>query len=278
MKTLLVVLFLLAFAALTVGCIFEPTPEARAQSGGNSTSPNQNEPILIQVPAWVKNNTGLWAHGKMADSQFILGIRYLVANGMMPLPDRFSTMALEGPIPAWVRTTAAWWQQGMITDQDFVLSVSYLISSGKIHVSAPGSQSTVQDSTTLENNFPKGRILLGKMPLAVQVADTEERMVEGLQFQQPLPYTQGMIFVFGQPQVVAMWMKDMQFPLDMIWFDNGGNVIHIEKNLPACVGNQPCPVYDANGLKARYVLEVTSGFAAKFNITENSKMTILNLS
>ena len=26
----------------------------------------------------------------------------------------------------------------------------------------------------------------------------------------------------------------MQFPLDMIWFDLDGNVVHIEKNVPPC--------------------------------------------
>ncbi|HJU13145.1 MAG TPA: DUF192 domain-containing protein [Candidatus Nitrosotalea sp.] len=268
------------FSTIAIGCGFAPGKNSHvfAQPENNSASTYQNAPIFIPVPTWVKNNTGLWVHGKMTDSQFILGMRYLVANEIMPLPDKFSGMVLQKPIPAWIKTAGLWWEEGNITDQEFVSSVAYLISSGKIQVAAGGNNTLAQDSATLENNFPKGRITIDGMPLLVQVADTEERMVEGLQFQQPLPYTHGMIFVFEQPQVVAMWMKDMQFPLDMIWFDSSGSVIHIEKNLPPCTSNSPCQVYDGGGLRAKYVLEVTSGFVGKFNVTENSKMAILNLS
>lgn len=131
------------------------------------------------------------------------------------------------------------------------------------------------DSITLQDNFPKGKIMVDNITLGVQIADTPDRMTEGLQFQQPLPYDQGMIFIFPQPQVVAMWMKDMQFPLDMIWFDSNGNVVHIEKNLPPCLANLPCAAYDASGQNTKYVLEVTAGFVDKFNVTAKSKMALL---
>ena len=48
-------------------------------------------------------------------------------------------------------------------------------------------------------------------------------------FQDQLPYDQGMIFVFTDPGLYSLWMLNMQFPLDMIWFDQDGNVVHIEK-------------------------------------------------
>ncbi len=68
----------------------------------------------------------------------------------------------------------------------------------------------------------------------------------------------------------------MKFSLDMIWFDDNGNVIHIEKNVPPCdpTGHLPCPVYNQNGQPSKYALEVTSGFVDKYNITTNSKLAI----
>ena len=72
----------------------------------------------------------------------------------------------------------------------------------------------------------------------------------------------------------------MQFPLDIIWFDADGNVIHIEKNVPPCksaLETATCTVQNADGKKAKYVLEVTAGFTDKFQITENSKMQIISV-
>jgi uncharacterized membrane protein (UPF0127 family) len=71
-------------------------------------------------------------------------------------------------------------------------------------------------------------------------------------------------------------MPNMKFSLDMMWFDDNGNVIHIEKNVPPCdpTGHFPCPVYNQNGQPSKYALEMTSGFVDKYNITTNSKLAI----
>jgi uncharacterized membrane protein (UPF0127 family) len=124
--------------------------------------------------------------------------------------------------------------------------------------------------------FPSQEIRLDNVTLNVQVADTQARMEQGLQFSDPLPYNQGMLFVPPSSEVLPMWMPNMKFSLDMIWFDNNGNVIHIEKNVPPCdsTGHFPCPVYNQNGHPSKYALEVTSGFVDKFNITTNSKLAI----
>lgn len=239
-------------------------------------SNSYSDEMPIQVPNWVKNNTGMWSEGKFTDSQFILGMRYLAANNIMDLPSQYLHPGLERQVPSWVKTVAAWWSTGHISDYEFVSSIQYLIIKGDIVLAPTDNQTAMQDSNTLQNNFPKGRIKIDETLLAVQIADTSDRMTEGLQFQQPLPYDHGMIFVFQQPQIVSMWMKDMQFPLDMIWFDSNGDVIHIEKNLTPCLENLPCSVYNGGGQNTKYVLEVTAGFVDKFNVTTNSKMVILD--
>ena len=77
--------------------------------------------------------------------------------------------------------------------------------------------------------FPTQEIRLDNVTLDVQVADTQARMEQGLQFSDPLPYNQGMLFVPPSSEVLPMWMPNMKFSLDMMWFDDNGNVIHIEK-------------------------------------------------
>jgi len=76
-----------------------------------------------------------------------------------------------------------------------------------------------------------------------------------------------------------MWMLNMQFPLDLIWFDSNGNVVHIEKNIPPCksaLETVTCTVQNSENKQAQYILEVTSGFVEEFNISEDSKLEIIS--
>ena len=56
------------------------------------------------------------------------------------------------------------------------------------------------------------------------VEDDNPRRVRGLMFQEGLEYDEGMIFKFENEGVHSLWMLNMQFPLDMIWFDSDGRV------------------------------------------------------
>jgi len=139
---------------------------------------------------------------------------------------------------------------------------------------------TLPSDSKLESvEFPRGTILVDDIALEVQIADSEPRRVRGLMFQDQLPYDQGMIFVFAEPGLYSLWMLNMQFPLDMIWFDQDGNVVHIEKDVPPCktvVEITACQSVVPDD-EASYVLEVTSGFIDQNNITRDSKLTIISI-
>ena len=127
--------------------------------------------------------------------------------------------------------------------------------------------------------FPRGTIMVDDIPLVVQIADTEPRRVRGLMFQDQLPFDQGMIFVFNQPGLYPLWMLNMQFSLDMIWFDQDGRVIHIEKDVPPC--KTPLEIAACQSIvpdgQAIYILEVTSGFVDHNNITKDSILEIISI-
>ena len=127
--------------------------------------------------------------------------------------------------------------------------------------------------------FPRGTIMVDDIPLVVQIADTEPRRVRGLMFQDQLPFDQGMIFVFNQSGLYPLWMLNMQFSLDMIWFDQDGRVIHIEKDVPPC--KTPLEIAACQSIvpdgQAIYILEVTSGFVDHNNITKDSILEIISI-
>lgn len=128
------------------------------------------------------------------------------------------------------------------------------------------------------NNFPHGTAKIGNVNLDLEVANTSNLMQQGLQSQSQLLYTQGMLFVLDTPTKVPIWMPNMKFSIDIIWFDETGNILHIEKNVPPCYSSDTlkCPIYGGSE-KSKYVLEVTSGFVDKFGISTNSQLTNINI-
>ena len=140
---------------------------------------------------------------------------------------------------------------------------------------------TLPSDVKLESvEFPRGTIKLDDKTLEVQIADSDSLRVRGLMFQNELPYNEGMLFVFDGSDTRPMWMLNMQFNLDVIWFDENANVVAIEKDVPPCkttIEVVACRENGVSGDNSKYVLEVTAGFVDKFNITENSKMEIISI-
>lgn len=136
-----------------------------------------------------------------------------------------------------------------------------------------------QDSKLESVEFPRGTIKVDEVPLEVQIADTEPRRVRGLMFQDQLPYDQGMIFVFDEPGLYSLWMLNMQFPLDMMWFDENGKIVHIEQDVPPCKAALEIATCQSvvPEKEAVYVLEVTAGFIEQNNITKDSVLTIISI-
>lgn len=154
------------------------------------------------------------------------------------------------------------------------------IAIAAVIIGVVGMLSIPKDVKLEQAEFPMGVIKIDDVTLQVQIADTNPLQTRGLMFQEKLPYDQGMFFVFEDEGVRSMWMLNMQFSLDVIWIDADGGIIHIEKDAQPCksaLETMACTFSNGNGKDAKYVLEVTSGFVDKFNITENSKLEIISI-
>ena len=153
------------------------------------------------------------------------------------------------------------------------------ITAAAVIIGIVGILSIPADSKLESVEFPRGTIKIDDTVIEVQIADTEPRRIRGLMFQDQLPFDQGMIFVFNESGVYSLWMLNMQFSLDMIWFDEDGVIVHIEKNIPPC--KTPTQIMACQSIipsgEAKYILEVSSGFIDKFNITKDSKLDIISI-
>ncbi len=124
-----------------------------------------------------------------------------------------------------------------------------------------------QNKTKLNLNKPKTtKIVLKDKEIEVEIAKTEEERTKGLSHRESIGNYQGMLFIFPQKDVLpTFWMKDMKFPLDIIWI-NDGKIVKIDENVDYPKENSqknltlykpPTPV--------DFVLEVKAGFSRENN-------------
>jgi uncharacterized membrane protein (UPF0127 family) len=94
------------------------------------------------------------------------------------------------------------------------------------------------------------------------VADDQQEREKGLGDRESMPNDTAMLFVFEQPDIYEFWMKDMKFPLDIVWLNENREVIHIKENA------QPdsYPESFVPPQKALYVIELNAGLVSKYGI------------
>jgi len=150
--------------------------------------------------------------------------------------------------------------------------VVLLKSNDKTNVFAPGIY--VLDHTSNKTSFSyymKANITINGFNLIADVPITTAEFQKGLDIKDHIDENQGMLFIFKEPDKTPFWMHGMKFPIDIIWFDSNGNVIHIEPNLQPCKTDLVCPLYSPEK-DALYVLETKAGFSEIHNIKIGTHM------
>ena len=102
-----------------------------------------------------------------------------------------------------------------------------------------------------------------EVKVRAEVADTNEKRRQGLSGRETLPRGGGMLFIFENPCLCGFWMKEMRFPLDIIWIDEEYRIVHIVEGVsPATFPETFLP-----DRAAKYVLEVSAGTVKDFEVT-----------
>jgi uncharacterized membrane protein (UPF0127 family) len=66
-------------------------------------------------------------------------------------------------------------------------------------------------------------------PIDVEIADDPKEKQLGLMFRTELPQGSGMLFPYGSPREITMWMRNTYIPLDMVFIRPDGTVHRIEE-------------------------------------------------
>ena len=80
------------------------------------------------IPDWIKTYSKNWATGKTTDSEFIMGLDFMLTNKIIVISGLdYSADSSIDEVPPWFRNTAHWWSNDLISNQDFVNSIKYLV-------------------------------------------------------------------------------------------------------------------------------------------------------
>lgn len=114
-------------------------------------------------------------------------------------------------------------------------------------------------------------VIVDNKIIDVQLALTGSQQAIGLSNHKNLCLECGMLFVFPQKEIKKFWMKDMDFPIDIIWL-NDNKVVGITSNLPVPKNGEQ-PVTATSTGPVNYVLELNAGMADYYGFKENQEIT-----
>ena len=103
------------------------------------------------------------------------------------------------------------------------------------------------------------------------LAETSQDQAIGLAKYSHLEQNQGMLFLFEKSDYYSFWMKDMKFPIDIIFIQDN-KVVDVFNKVPVAP-NENLPVYTTR-TKANKVLEISAGLANKYGIKIGSEIKI----
>ena len=106
----------------------------------------------------------------------------------------------------------------------------------------------------LAQELPVVQLSAGMHSIRAEVAADFSTRMRGLMHRASLPANSGMLFIFDQPSIHCMWMKNTLIPLSVAFLDEAGTVINVADMQPHSEQSH-CAAREA-----RYALEMNRGW------------------
>ncbi len=126
-----------------------------------------------------------------------------------------------------------------------------------------------RDLSVQEFIYPAPWMRIGDLSLDVQVAATPKEREQGLSGRDSIG-ADGLLFVFPESGYHAIWMKNMRFPIDIIWIGADLKVVHIEEN----VSPDTYPRMFRPQSPARYVVETEARYVDTFGVAVGQEVVL----
>jgi len=107
----------------------------------------------------------------------------------------------------------------------------------------------------------------------LEYAKTPTQQSLGLSLRPCLPKNAAVLFLFATDDNHGIWMKEMKFPIDVVWLNSDKKIVKIEKNMqPSSYETDPPTIYRPSK-DSSYVLEFNKGIADTLKLKEGSQLT-----
>lgn len=131
-----------------------------------------------------------------------------------------------------------------------LISGVFLIGFGSVLVLAPDKQA----DCAIRVDSDVDALKTGDC-ITLEIVSSPSARIQGLSDRQSLPLDRGMLFVFDEAGQNCLWMKDMNFAIDMVWLDASKKIVHIESQVsPDTYPESFCPQ-----TPALYAIELNAG-------------------
>ncbi|MFO7583073.1 DUF192 domain-containing protein [Guyparkeria sp.] len=104
----------------------------------------------------------------------------------------------------------------------------------------------------------------------VELATDRASRRQGLMHRPGLPDGHGMLFIYPDEAPRAFWMKNVAFPIDILFLDANWQVVGLTEHAPPCPGSH-CPLFRSGG-PSRYVLELPAGTAERLGLAAGTSI------
>jgi uncharacterized protein len=123
---------------------------------------------------------------------------------------------------------------------------------------------------TLMNIKETTTIKINDIIMQVEISKTSKSHARGLSGRNSLDYNQGMLFIFKDPIIPSFWMKDMNFPIDIVWIDTNNTIVGIEHGLSP----KSFPEIFSPLVPIFYVLEVNAGWTKENDVNVGDRLEL----
>jgi uncharacterized membrane protein (UPF0127 family) len=148
----------------------------------------------------------------------------------------------------------------------FILTFSFVgLSPEKRSPQTPVVAQRVEKSAVDSGSF----VFIGGKKIRVDLANTPATRTQGLSGRKSLLENQGMLFVFDDSDFHSFWMKNMKFPIDIIYIKGDKVTTVIENAKPSTTSDENLEIFQPNEASDK-VLEVNAGIAKKYNIKKGT--------
>jgi uncharacterized membrane protein (UPF0127 family) len=127
------------------------------------------------------------------------------------------------------------------------------------------------------NHFPIRTIKIDNKIMKVEVANSNIDRERWLMFRdEKLNPDSGLLLIYDKPDLYSMWLINIRYSLDLLWFDQTGHLVYTVKNAQPCsniLDQSSCSYKNIN--PAKFIFAASSGFIQRNNITDNSRLELL---